>query len=621
MEELMYKLKKSAMKILILLILVFTSAISYSEPYYKVNNLKITAQINQDGSVDVTELAEYDAYEINGILYNIDYKGYGNLKNLNVYYEENSDFVLAKNNNTGKKGTYLVNFEDDLANIKLFYPLQEETKWFLFEYTLPEGVTVYNDTAQFNRKMVGTAWQTGIDNIEVKIILPKETDINNINAFGHGPLTGNVEIVSGKEIVYTLKDYYPGEFVETNILFPKNLVSKINPSLVKNKNGYDKIMKMEADLAESANRKREFAKMQGTIGNVIFYLLWGWIIFVVGFNYIKNKKRYKVTNEYGDYFRELPDNFSPAVVGAIVSRGVAPHQLLATVMDLVRKDIFEMIEDKANNQTILKLNHDNLSEKDSELKNYEKFLIKWYIEELGDGEQVVMEDVERYISSKKNALAFGRKYEKWQNMVKKDLEKVGFKKERVHKLPVILGMLTAFLSLPAGVFLAITFDNGKFIMFPFASFVIIFFTLSGNGKYSLEAEKLRAKWLAFKKFLVDYSNLEEAKLASIHIWEHYFVYAIALGVAEKVAKGYQKIFRESDLRNSNIDNFHRRMPLMYMYGMNNGFRNIERTTMHAVNRSSSALANSRRSSSSGRGGGFSGGSSGGGGSRGGGGAF
>lgn len=240
---------------------------------------------------------------------------------------------------------------------------------------------------------------------------------------------------------------------------------------------------------------------------------------------------------------------------------------------------------------------------------------------MGNGEQVVMEDIERYISSKKNALAFGRKYEKWEEMVKADLKKVGFKKEPLHKLPIILGMATGFLSLPIGVFSAVYFDNGKFIMFPFVSFAIIVLTISTSGKYTLEAEKLRAKWLAFKKFLVDYSNLEEAKLASIHIWEHYFVYAIALGVAEKVAAGYKKIFRESDLKNSSMDNFHRRMPLMYMYETSRAFRNVERTTTNAVNRSTSALANSRRSSSSGRGGGFSGGSSGGGGGRGGGGAF
>ena len=613
----MRKVKISLAKIFTLLLFVSVSIISFAEPYYRVTNLDITAQINKDGSVDVTELVEYDAYDINGILYNIDYKGYGNLKNLQVYYEKNSEFIPAKRNGTGQRGTYSLEDNDKLRKIKLYFPMNEEKKWFLFSYTLSQGVTVYDDIAQFNRKMVGKNWQTNIENIQVKIILPKEIDKNDIKAFGHGPLTGNVDIINGKEILYTLKDYYPGEFVETNILFPKNLVAHINPALIKKEKGFDKIMKMEAELADKANRQREFAKMKGTFADIAFGGIVCWYIFIILFAYFQNGKKYKVENEYGEYFRELPDDFTPAVAGAIVSNGrMKPNLLFATVMDLVRKDIFEMIEEKENNRTVLKL----ISQDFSSLKNYEKFVVDWYINDLGDGEQVVMEEVERYISNKKNALEFGREYERWLGMVRTDLTKVGFTKEKPKKLPIALGIITLISAIPLSITAATFFNDGRFIIFPFVSFLTVIFVVS-RRRYSLKAEQLKSRWNAFKKFLIDYSNLEEAKLASIHIWEHYFVYAIALGVAEKVAAGYRKIFKESDLRNNNIDSFHRRMPLMYMYGTNRAFRNIERTTTNAVNRSTSALANSRRSSSSGRGGGFSGGSSGGGGGRGGGGAF
>lgn len=608
----MKKFKISFKKILVVIFISFISISIYGGPSYNVDNLRIEAYINPDGSVDVNELVQYNAYNINGILYNIDYKGYGDLKNLRVFYEKDSEFVPAINNNSQRKGTYSLKDSDDLRKIKLYYPMRNTKKWFLFQYKLSQGVTVYNDIAQFNRKMVGRGWQTGIKNVQVKIILPKSVNKEDIKAFGHGPLTGNVDIISGREIFYTLKGYYPGEFVETNVLFPKSLIPNIKPSLVKNEDGYEKIIKMENKLADKADRKRKFAQMRGTIGNIVFFLWGGWIIFVVGLNYVKNRKKYKVENEYGEYFREAPDDFSPAVGGSIAYRYVSPNQLLATVMDLVRRDIFEMIEDKENNKTILRKN----SYDEKVLKNYEKFVVDWYIDEIGNGIEVSMEEIEENIRDRKNAIKFGRNYEKWESMVEKDLEKVGFEKEPVKKLPKALGMITAFLSMPLGPFLAAYFDNGKFIIFTFVAFAMLNFTISTRGKYTLEAEKIRAKWLAFKKFLVDYSNLEEAKLASIYIWEHYFVYAIALGVAEEVAKGYQKIFRDSGENISRLN----RAPLMGMYNRNSGFRNIERTVSKAATRGVSALANSR-SSSRGSGGGFSGGSSGGGGSRGGGGAF
>ena len=608
----MKKFESLFKKILVVIFISFISISIYGEPSYNVDNLRIEAYINPDGSVDINELVQYNAYNINGILYNIDYKGYGDLKNLRVFYEKDSEFVPAINNNSQRRGTYSLKDSDDLRKIKLYYPMRNTRKWFLFQYTLSQGITVYNDIAQFNRKMVGRGWQTGIKNVQVKIILPKNVNKEEIKAFGHGSLTGNVDIISGREILYTLKGYYSGEFVETNVLFPKSLIPNIKPSLIKNEDGYEKIMKMENKLADKADRKRKFAQMRGTIGNIVFFLWGGWIIFVVVLNYVKNRKKYKVENEYGEYFREAPDDFSPAVGGSIAYRYVSPNQLLATVMDLVRRDIFEMIEDRVNNKTILRKN----SYDERALKNYEKFVVDWYIDEIGNGTEVSMEEIEENIRDRKNAIKFGRNYEKWESMVEKDLEKVGFEKEPVKKLPKALGMITGFLSMPLGPFLAAYFDNGKFIIFTFVAFAMLNFTISTRGKYTLEAEKLRAKWLAFKKFLVDYSNLEEAKLASIHIWEHYFVYAIALGVAEEVAKGYQKIFRDSG---DNVSRFNR-APLMGMYNRNSGFRNIERTVSKAATRGVSALANSR-SSSRGSGGGFSGGSSGGGGSRGGGGAF
>ena len=338
----MKKFESLFKKILVVIFISFISISIYGEPSYNVDNLRIEAYINPDGSVDINELVQYNAYNINGILYNIDYKGYGDLKNLRVFYEKDSEFVPAINNNSQRKGTYSLKDSDDLRKIKLYYPMRNTRKWFLFQYTLSQGVTVYNDIAQFNRKMVGRGWQTGIKNVQVKIILPKSVKKEDIKAFGHGPLTGNVDIISGREILYTLKGYYSGEFVETNVLFPKSLISNIKPSLVKYEDGYEKIMKMENKLADKADRKRKFAQMRGTIGNIVFFLWGGWIIFVVAFNYVKNRKKYKVTNEYGEYFREAPDDFSPAVGGSIAYRHVSPNQLLATVMDLVRRDIFEI---------------------------------------------------------------------------------------------------------------------------------------------------------------------------------------------------------------------------------------------------------------------------------------
>lgn len=618
---------KRLRKIYLIIAVFFTVfSVIFSAPSYRIDSLDITAKIQEDGSVVIEEIALYNASEINGVLYNIDAKGYGKLQSLEVFYEKNGEFVSAVNDRGTASGMYTVSVSDELYKIKLYSPMRNEKRYFGFRYVLPRGVTVYEDIAQFNRKMVGRGWQNSIRDVSVKVILPKEADKDKIHAFGHGPLTGNIEILNGREIFFILKNYRPGEFVETNILFPKEIVSKINPSYVKKTKGYDSIMAMEGKLAEESNRERDRAVRGMILGRVVFFGGVAWWLFLMVFIYLKNGKKYKVINPYGEYFRELPDDYTPAVAGTLVSRKMypAPTHLFATVMDLVRKDYLEMeeineVNSKGKNikKTILK----KVREVTSELKDYERLVFKWYINELGDGEKVVLEDVEKYVSKNlTNAKKFNANFEKWKTLVYTDMLSKGLKQDKRNKLAVALGVITGILLFIGGMVLIVIFQDPKFMLFNFLGIPLIVFSAAVN-RPSKEKEEAYSRWKAFKKFLVDYSNLEEAKLASIHLWEHYFVYAIALGVAEKVAAGYKKIAALRGEDDVNLRVGRNRMSLMNTYLYSRAFRTMESSTVKAAARSMSEVAKSTRSSSSGSGGGFSRGSSGGGGGRGGGGAF
>lgn len=618
---------KRLRKIYLIIAVFFTVfSVIFSAPSYRIDSLDITAKIQEDGSVVIEEIALYNASEINGVLYNIDAKGYGKLQSLEVFYEKNGEFVSAVNDRGTASGMYTVSVSDELYKIKLYSPMRNEKRYFGFRYVLPRGVTVYEDIAQFNRKMVGRGWQNSIRDVSVKVILPKEADKDKIHAFGHGPLTGNIEILNGREIFFTLKNYRPREFVETNILFPKEIVSKINPSYVKKTKGYDSIMAMEGKLAEESNRERDRAVRGMILGRVVFFGGVAWWLFLMVFIYLKNGKKYKVINPYGEYFRELPDDYTPAVAGTLVSRKMypAPTHLFATVMDLVRKDYLEMeeineVNSKGKNikKTILK----KVREVTSELKDYERLVFKWYINELGDGEKVVLEDVEKYVSKNlTNAKKFNANFEKWKTLVYTDMLSKGLKQDKRNKLAVAFGVITGILLFIGGMVLIVIFQDPKFMLFNFLGIPLIVFSAAVN-RPSKEKEEAYSRWKAFKKFLVDYSNLEEAKLASIHLWEHYFVYAIALGVAEKVAAGYKKIAALRGEDDVNLRVGRNRMSLMNTYLYSRAFRTMESSTVKAAARSMSEVAKSTRSSSSGSGGGFSRGSSGGGGGRGGGGAF
>lgn len=601
-------------KILVLSLLLFTTI--FGRTAYEIENLDIVANIERDGSLEVEERVIYDIGKINGILYNIDALGYGKFTDLQIFYEDDGEFKQARNNTAPSEGNFTVSVDDGLYQIKLYAPSQNERKEFIFRYNLTRGVTVYRDIAQLNRKMVGKDWQNSIGNISVTVNLPENVKKDDIYAFGHGPLTGNIEILDGKSVRYTLNDYRPGEFLEVNLLFPKNILTSFNPLLMKNKSALKEILDMEGKLAKEANDARKRAIIGFYLGRVVLVLAVAWWLFLVVFIYLKNSKRYKVENEYGEYFRELPDDYSPSIAGTLVSRNLYPsgRELFAMLLDLVRKGHLKLEEGEKTTTLILQESGKPLSEE-------EKFILNWYIRELGDGEKIILESVEASIKGRGGAKEFNRNYERWRTIVYSDMLEKNLKMDKRDKFSTSLGIFTGIAYFIGGGMLVVYFQSELFILMILLGFILLPYTFS-RKRASLEKEKAISRWEAFKKFLVDYSNLEEAKLASIELWEHYFVYAVALGVAEKVAKGYSKIMSKKGEESTIIGGRgYRNNSLMNMYLYSHAFRSMERNTSFVAQRAMESVARSSRSSARGRGGGFSGGSSGGGGGRSGGGAF
>lgn len=601
-------------KILVLSLLLFTTI--FGRTVYEIERLDIVANIERDGSLEVEERVVYDIGKINGILYNIDALGYGKFSDLQIFYEDDGEFKQARNNTAPSEGNFTVSVDDGLYQIKLYAPSQNERKEFIFRYNLTRGVTVYRDIAQLNRKMVGKEWQNSIGNISVTVNLPENVKKDDIYAFGHGPLTGNIEILDGKSVRYTLNDYRPGEFLEVNLLFPKNILTSFNPLLMKNKSALKEILDMEGKLAKEANDARKRAIIGFYLGRVVLVLAVAWWLFLVVFIYLKNSKRYKVENEYGEYFRELPDDYSPSIAGTLVSRNLYPsgRELFAMLLDLVRKGHLKLEEGEKTTTLILQESGKPLSEE-------EKFILNWYIRELGDGEKIILESVEASIKGRGGAKEFNRNYERWRTIVYSDMLEKNLKMDKRDKFSTSLGIFTGIAYFIGGGMLVVYFQSELFILMILLGFILLPYTFS-RKRASLEKEKAISRWEAFKKFLVDYSNLEEAKLASIELWEHYFVYAVALGVAEKVAKGYSKIMSKKGEESTIIGGRgYRNNSLMNMYLYNHAFRSMERSTSFVAQRAMESVARSSRSSARGRGGGFSGGSSGGGGGRSGGGAF
>ena len=601
-------MKKNILRIFLFFLI---SIVSFAANY-RIEKLDIEANLQKDGSMVVSEAVTYDIDEINGVYFDIDAKGFGELQYIQVFEDDSTGgFKEVDSSN------YEVSVSDELYRIKLYSKNHNNRRTFKFVYKLPEAITVYDDVAQFNRKMVGQEWQQGINYITAKVIIPVSAsyDNSNILVFGHGPLTGEVD-KEGNTVVYRLNNYYPGDFLEAHILMEPEIFSEYNKSKIVHKDMKQKLLDMEAKLADEANAERDKAIRQQEMINKVFEKpglifgvlssIWGALMYYI---HVIFKRKNKVKNSVGKYLRELPDNSSPALVGGFMTNSINDNEILATIVDLVRRKVLTLENSDKNSIIILTGSTENLSAQ-------EKAIVDIYINDFGDGKSL---DLKSFGFFQKVPMSVARKFEKWRAMVQSEMNRKNLTYQGLGCLGVIFFAFFPMIFTFAGLVIGMITGNKMFLLIVVMG--IILFVSGAKARYPRkELAEAKDKWQAFKNFLSDYSQLEEAKITSVHLWEQYFVYAVALGVSEKVVKAYKKALDMGVINDVQGVNSLAYSPIFNPM-FSRSFSNLNGMVSRTNSGASSAIASSRRSSSSGGGGGFSSRSSGGGGSRGGGGGF
>ena len=604
-------MKKNILRIFLFFII---SIISFSASF-RISDLNVEAKLQKDGSMLVSEAVTYSIDEINGVYFDIDAKGYGGINSLQVF-EDNG---INENNEISFKKVDSANYEvtenDGVYRIKLYSKNYNNIRTFKFVYTLPDAIKVYDDVAQLNRKMVGQDWQKGIFTIKVTIEIPvsKNYDNSKILVFGHGPLTGEVDKIDNT-VVYKLEDYYPGDFLEAHILMEPEIFSEFDKSKIIHVNMKQELLDMEARLANEANTERNRAikikkGMQILSNNPKTILgaeasIWAVLMYYI---HIVFKRKNKSRNKEVKYLRDLPDDSSPALVGGIMTKNVNDNEILATIVDLIRKKVLTL--ETSDKKTII-----TLTGSTETLSDQEKALIDIYINDFGDGKSL---DLKSFGFFHKVPMSTARKFEKWSSYITNEMNRKGLVYEHIGYGAT--GLLSLFSTLfTFGGFIITGLTGNPIFMLSFPLGITLSFSKTSAKCPSKKLAETINKWQAFKNFLSDYSQLEEAKITSIHLWEQYFVYAIALGVSDKVVKAYRKALDMGIIKDVDGMSNLAYSPI-FNSNFSRSFSNLNGMVSKTNSRANSTIASTRRSSSSGGGGGLSSGSSGGGGAHGGGG--
>ena len=220
----------------------------------KFLKLNISAEIMEDGSMVV---AEERSAAFNGTfsgLYQWIYKQPG-VEIVDVHVEEQGRFYKFNPGETyGPPGTYYIHDRPDRFFVDWSFAATDELRTFTLHYRVMNAVKVHNDVAELYYKFVGDEWSVATEDVSVRLLLPAGAQPQDIRAWGHGPLHGEVSIVSGREVTWQISPLPAETFLEGRVTFPPQLVPFA--ALQTGREALPAILAEEERWARQANRER-----------------------------------------------------------------------------------------------------------------------------------------------------------------------------------------------------------------------------------------------------------------------------------------------------------------------------------------------------------------------------
>lgn len=638
--------KSKVVKILIVVFLalavlvpLFINISKYSNDYdFIISNYEMEAVIDSNGDMHVVEKVTNKYSDRNTVFYKNLIYGKNNsfssdadksslVEDVRVKVEDSSGIVFDTDTDLGSYNHFvgysynldrdergdLIRCESSVKDCAMIFYYDKrgisEVTTFTYEYTIKGVVTEYGDISELNWVMLGYQ-PMNVKNVKIKITLPEgDYNIAEERTWFHGSNNAKREFISDNEILISTDKLVKNEQIEVRLLVNKDVFSNISANNKVSVNRLDDIIVFQNKQTKGSDVIYYFG-LYGSI--VIFALCLAYLVFLVYKCYNKYDKEFK-SDFYNEYYRELPASYPPAVMGYLYKyREVDDKDLTATLLDLVRRKylILDNPSDNVNEKNpdyTIKLNKESDI---NELTELEKHLIKWFIEDIGDGEKVKSRQLSSYCDSYSNAQSYQENNSKWVDLIEKEANKYDFFDKTIKEgkskysglgLLTIIGIAILFIlksisELDIGMLFGISLI---FVLIAYLVYVNSFDRRSkaGNEDY--------VRWKAFKKFLEEFSTFEDYPVPSLIVWEHYLVYATSFGIAEKVTSQLKLKFKLDEI-NDQDTTFILYYGLRYNYMMNLN-RTIVNSRMNAV--STIARHTASRAGSGRSGGGFSGGSS------------
>jgi uncharacterized membrane protein len=365
------------MKKIFLFTFIFVLLLSSTCLAITAEKFDVDVQINSDGSADVIEATTLDFEKnYNGVFIDINYKNGLDQKHQaervsNIRVNVDGEFFNFSDSTVlnGTNGVYTITDDGRKLSLKIYMPSDNTQKVVTLSYKLENIIVKYEDVAEFYWNFLSPEVEYETKNVDITIKTPDQVDnISDLRVWGHGLAHGESNIIDNHTVKLTI-DSTQNAWLGARVAFPANLIDE-NYSRTYTEPALDKIVNDETELADKSNQIRESSRF---IVDLIYFALISIIIFGIALliHYYRKYGKELEPEFWGDYYRELPAEYSPAIMSHLLSLGsLETRNILAVLLDLYRRGFINIEEVDKNDFKITRLKEDTTG-----MTEQEKYLL------------------------------------------------------------------------------------------------------------------------------------------------------------------------------------------------------------------------------------------------------
>ncbi len=601
---------------------------------YSMPSVDMEATVRRDGSVLVHEVRTFEFDDsVNGVFWQIPFaeNQQGTTSNVSVLgvAVDGEAFTEASSAASGDDGVYTADVisesGDESLKLKVFTPHDYDTVATVeVDYILTGGVMAWSDTAELYWKFIGPDWDENSQGVSLTVAFDEElaqaTPANKktLRAWAHGPLEGNVAPdPSSASVSFEVPVVGSGEYAEARIAFPTAWVPDASAQGTER---LSTILSEERQWADEANAERARARMKlllFAVGTVVLSLLFTGVILI-----LRPKRKDKQAQFNDEYFRDLPSDDHPAVLACLMApagANVPDNAFTATLMKATDDRVITLGQVTAANgkedyevrTTKSTLKSAAVAGKIAKIDKAALDLL-FFGMDFDAGTHVMRQTFKGFKrSAKRDKESYSYYYDTYKASVTAGVEESGLVESNgslALGIAVMVGLVLEFLGLLQ--MFEMDFAAPNVIACVVATLIILIGVLLSRGfkRLSPRGREVEAKCRALKKWLEDFTRLNEAVPGDLVLWNKLMVMAVALGVSKKtlreLADAVPPAVRERD-------DFTSTYPVYWWCYPHGRLHEPTDRLASSYNAGARAIAASSDSSGDGFGGGFSGGGGGG----------